>query len=246
MNDTFWGLFSAQMDALKNAATPEESNTILLETAKLLVDSVDRSQGTLSCYDRFAIRKLFASYGTLGTAVCSFYEEAKPHLDPVAQVGTIGRKIENAVSQIHATECALKALTEQEQVLFTKEEELAALETELQAMQDKVNWLKNVEANASREIESYKKQFQQIDAAVQGYAEELVFWEAYLGEDSAIIDKMKAYGVNSIGDLLSGIDTLKTNIQQDLHALDVLIGKIVKDEELARNEILRKQNKMVN
>lgn len=245
MNDTFWGLFSAQVDALKNAATPEESNTILLETAKLLVGSVDISKDTLSNYDKFAIRKLFASYGALGASVCSFYEEAQPQLDPAAQVGTIGKKIETVSAQIAAQESALRALTEQEKVLFAMEDELATKDAELKALKDKVERLKNSKINTAKEIESYKEQFQKIDATVQGYAEELAFWKAHLGEDSTIINQMKAYGVNSIRDLLSSIETLKTNIQQDLKALDILIGKVVKEEELARNAVLKKQNKIV-
>lgn len=245
MNDTFWGLLGAQIEALKNAATPEESNTILLETAKFLAGSVDVSQCALSGYNKFAIRKLFASYGALGADVCSFYENAKSLLDPAAQAGTIGKKIESTAAQITAVESALKELTEQENALFAKEGELAAKEAELRAMRNKAEHLRNSEANTAREIENYKKQFQQLDVAAREYQEELAFWKAHLGEDSTIINNMKAYGVGSIGDLLSGVDTLKTNIQQDLKALDTLIEKVVKDEELLRNEILRKQNKMV-
>lgn len=36
MNETFWGLYEAQISALRTSTSPEEANQIMLETAKLL------------------------------------------------------------------------------------------------------------------------------------------------------------------------------------------------------------------
>ena len=78
-----------------------------------------------------------------------------------------------------------------------------------------------------------------------GYAEEVAFWEAHLGEDSEIVRCMSVYGVSSLQDLLTSINKLRNSIQYDLKALDAVIGKVVKAEETAKDAILKKQNKMV-
>lgn len=49
-----------------------------------------------------------------------------------------------------------------------------------------------------------------------GYTEEIAFWEAHLGEDSAIIAKMCAYGIRSLTQMLDHIETLKIDIRRGL------------------------------
>ena len=245
MNETFWGLYEAQISALRACASPAEANMIMLETAKFLVEHIDLSDATVSQYDKFGIRKLFAAHNALGGAVTSFYETERKRLDPAAQNGAIGQKIAAISGQISSTSEALQKLQELEKELFAKEDHLTALEKELEEWKQKAAHLHDTEANAADEIQRYKGQFDQLDAIVAGYADEIAFWETHLGEDSEIIRCMAAYGVSSLQDLLSNIDKLRNNIQYDLKALDVVISKIVKSEETARNEILRKQNKMV-
>ena len=129
--------------------------------------------------------------------------------------------------------------------MFAKEGELAALEKELEELKQKAAHLHETEDNAAAKIQSYKVQFEQLDAVMAGYADEIAFWEAHLGEDSAIIVKMKAYGVFSIGDILSSVEKLKANIRQDLRALDMVIKKVVDQEAQIKEAVLRKQNKLV-
>lgn len=245
MNETFWGLYEAQIAALRACASPEEANMIMLETAKFLVEHIDLSDTTIAQYDKFGIRKLFAAHNALGGAVTAFYDAKKEQLDPAARNGAIGKKIDSVSEQISTTASALKKLQELEKDLFAKEGELAALEKELEALEQKAAHLHETEDNAAKEIRRYKEQFEQLDAIMAGYADEIAFWEAHLGEDSAIIVKMRAYGVSSIGDLLASVEKLKTNIQQDLKALDTVIKKVVDQEAQIRDAVLRKQNKLV-
>ena len=244
MNETFWGLYEAQISALRSCSSPEEANMIMLETAKFLVEHIDLSDATIAQYDKFGIRKLFAAHNALGGAVTSFYDTQRDQLDPAARNGAIGQKLAAISEQITSTEDALKKLQELEKELFAKENELVALEKELEALEQKAAHLHDTEANAVSEIQRYKEQFDQLDTIIAGYTDEIAFWDSHLGEDSAIITKMKAYGVASIGDLLANIEKLKTNIRQDLRALDVVIKKIVDQESYVREAVLRKQNNM--
>ena len=245
MNETFWGLYEAQISALRSCASPEEANMIMLETAKFLVEHIDLSDATIAQYDKFGIRKLFAAHNALGGAVTAFYDAKKEQLDPAARNGAIGQKLTSISEQIATTADALERLQELENELFAKEEELTALEKELEDLKQKAAHLHDTEANAAAEIQRYKEQFNQLDSIMAGYADEIAFWEAHLGENSAIIAKMKAYGVSSVGELLSSIEKLKTNIRQDLKALDVVIKKVVDQGTQAREAVLRKQNKIV-
>ena len=245
MNETFWGLYEAQISALRACSSPEEANMIMLETAKFLVEHIDLSDATVSQYDKFGIRKLFAAHNALGGAVTSFYEAERERLDPAARNGAIGQKLAAISEQITSTAEALKRLQELEKELFAKEDELISLERELEEWKQKAAHLQDTETNAAAGIQRYKDQYAQLEAAVTGHSEEIAFWEAHLGEDSAIIEKMKIYGVASIDGLLASIEKLKTNIRQDLKALDVVIKKIVDQEAQIRSVVLRKQNKIV-
>lgn len=245
MNETFWGLYEAQISALRSCVSPEEANMIMLETAKFLVEHVDLSDTTVDQYDKFGIRKLFAAHNALGNAVTSFYEKEREKLDPAARNGAIGQKIAILSEQISSTSEALKRLQELEKELFAKEDELTAMETELETWKNKAARLHETEANAAAEIQKFKDQYATLDAVISGYRDEIAFWEAHLGEDSAIISKMKVYGVDSLENLLSSIEKLKDSIGRDLKALDVIIRKIVDQEAQVRDAILRKQNKMV-
>lgn len=245
MNETFWGLYEAQISALRTCSSPEEANMIMLETAKFLVEHIDLSDVTIAQYDKFGIRKLFAAHNALGGAVTSFYDAQKDKLDPAARNAAIGQKLTSICEQITSTTDALKKLQELEKDLFAKEGELETLEKELDELKQKAARLHDTEANAAAEVQHYKEQFDKLDAVITGYADEIVFWGAHLGENSAIIEKMKIYGVASMDGLLSSIEKLKSNIQQDLKALDVVIKKIVDQEMQVRDAVLRKQNKIV-
>lgn len=245
MNETFWGLYEAQISALRSCVSPEEANMIMLETAKFLVEHIDLSDTTVDQYDKFGIRKLFAAHNALGNAVTSFYEKEREKLDPAARNGAIGQKIAILSEQISSTSEALKRLQELEKELFAKEDELTAMETELETWKNKAARLHETEANAAAEIQKFRDQYATLDAVISGYRDEIAFWEAHLGEDSAIISKMKVYGVDSLENLLSSIEKLKDSIGRDLKALDVIIRKIVDQEAQVRDAILRKQNKMV-
>lgn len=245
MDKTFWGLYNAQIEALKECSSPEEANMVMLETAKLLVEHIDVSAETISQYDRFGVRKLFAAHNALGNAVVSFYESEKEILDPAAQAGNIGQRIESLSEKIVSTDADLQKLQELEKSLLDKEKELAALEKELEKWKAKVSHLRDIETNAAAEIEKYKEQFALLDKTVSCYAEEIAFWEAHLGENSEIVRCMSVYGVPSLQALLTSIEKLKTNVRYDLDAFDTVIRKIVNAEEAARDSILRKQNKMV-
>ena len=245
MNETFWGLYEAQIAALKDCNSPDKANLIMLETAKFLVEHVDLSDGTMGLYDKFGIRKLFAAHNALGTSVTAFFDSKKDVLDPGARSGAIGQKIATLTERIASADAALQQLKELEKDLFAKEDELKALEKELEDWQRRAKHLRETETTAATEIQKYKDQFEQLDAIMAGYAEEIAFWEAHLGEDSAIIDKMKVYGLSYVEDLLAGIEELKANIQQDLKALDMIIKKVVDQEAYVRAAVQRKQNKIV-
>lgn len=245
MSETFWGLYEAQISALRTCASPEEANMIMLETAKFLVEHIDLSDATISQYDKFGIRKLFAAYNALGGAVTSFYATGRERLDPAARNGAIGQKLSAISEQITSTAEALKRLQELERELFAKEDQLTALDKELEEWKQKATHLHDTEANAAAEIQRYKEQFDQLDTIITGYAGEIAFWEAHLGENSTIIAKMKAYGVTSIGELLASIEKLKADIRHDLKALDVVIKKVIDQETQIRDAVLRKQNKIV-
>ena len=217
----------------------------MLETAKFLVEHVDLSDSTMDMYDKFGVRKLFAAHNALGTAVTAFYEAKKDVLDPGARNGAIGQKITTLNEQIASTAAALQQLQELEKDLFAKEDELKALEKEMEGWQRKAKHLRETEATAAAEIQKYKDQFEQLDAIMAGYAEEVAFWEAHLGEDSEIVRCMSVYGISSLQDLLDNINKLRDGIQYDLKALDAVIGKVIKAEETAKDVIQKKQNKIV-
>ena len=245
MNETFWGLYEAQISALRACASPEEANMIMLETAKFLVEHIDLSDTTIAQYDKFGIRKLFAAHNALGGAVTAFYDAKKDQLDPAARNGAIGQKLTSISEQIDSTANDLEKLHKSEQELFAKEAELVALEKELGDMKQKVAHFHNLEANAAAEIQRYKEQFEKLDSIMTEYVDEIAFWDAHLGENSAIIANMESYGVSSVGELLNNIEKLKTNIRENLEALDTVIKKIVDQGMQTREAILRKQNKTV-
>lgn len=224
---------------------PRRKNLIMLETAKLLIEHLDLSDTAVSQYDKFGIRKLFAAHNALGGAVTAFYDAQRDLLDPAARNGAIGQKLSAVSGQIAATADALASLQESEQELFAREAELSALEQELEAWKQKAARLHQTEDTAADEIRRYQEQLDQLGAVIAGYDDELAFWEAHLGEDSAIMESMKRYGVASMDNLLSRIEEMKSDIRKDLQALDDMIRQIVTREADLREAVLRKQNKRV-
>lgn len=331
MDATFLGLLQSQINSLQESETNSDSNIIILETIKLLLRNVDLSADTLSLYDKFGMRRLFAAYGEVGKQVCSFYDGSKSYLDPAALNGSIGKTIIETEGQIEVTTVAFDEMSTKEADLLAKEDELKAIDAKYKVLQDKTTELRAIyetvsedvisaierenkqlesdikkgkkrketvadenkklhkllskveEANTEvddeqrriktnvisivekhhdeiqaiymgssksldeikTDIERYISEFESLDAAVLEYAKTRAFYETWLGENSTIIETMRKYGLESIGQLADAINNAKSNAEYELKAYDTVVKKIVTAEETAREAIEKKQNKIV-
>ena len=95
------------------------------------------------------------------------------------------------------------------------------------------------------DIERYIREFETLDAAVLEFAKTRAFYELWLGENSTIVETMRKYGLESIGQLADAISSAKANAEYELKAYDTVVKKIVTAEETAREAIEKKQNKIV-
>ena len=331
MDATFLGLLNAQINTLQQSETDAESNFIILETVKLLMDNLNVSEDNLSLYDKFGIRRLFASFGEVGKGVCTFFDEQRSFLDPQALNGSIGTTLKKTSDQIESILNAIKELEEKEDELLNKEEELRKLNDEYKKLADKTVSLREIAQKVSdsviksiceenskleediksgeakkavavsenirlitvyedlaavlseyattaehletqitqtiekhrselervysnreksievikNEIETYIKEFNALDSTVRMYAETKRFYEFWLGENSVIVANMRKYGLDSIAQLSTAIEGVKSNVEAELAAYDAIIKKVINAEEDARKEIEKKQNKVV-
>ena len=331
MDATFIGLLQSQISSLQESEANSDSNIIILETIKLLLRNVDLSADTLSLYDKFGMRRLFAAYGEVGKQVCSFYDGSKSYLDPAALNGSIGKTITETEGQIEATTAAFDEMSTKEADLLAKEDELRAIDAKYKVLQEKTTELRAIHETVSEDvisviereneqleadikkgkkrketvvdenkklrkllseveeantevddeqrriktnvtaiiekhhdeiqaiymgssksldetkadIERYIREFESLDAAVLEYAKTRAFYETWLGENSTIIETMRKYGLESIGQLADAINNAKANAEYELKAYDTVVKKIVTAEETAREAIERKQNKIV-
>lgn len=331
MDATFIGLLQSQINSLQESEAISDSNIIILETIKLLLRNVDLSADTLSLYDKFGMRRLFAAYGEVGKQVCTFYDGSKSYLDPAALQGSIGKTITETEGQIEATVVAFDEMSIKEADLLAKEDELKAIDAKYKVLQDKTTELRAIHETVSEsvistiekeneqleadikkgtkhretvadqnkklrkllseveeanteiddeqrriktnitaiiekhhdeiqaiyvgssksldeikaDIERYISEFESLDAAVLEYAKTRAFYSTWLGENSTIIETMRKYGLESIGQLADVINNAKANAEYELKAYDTVVKKVVTAEETAREAIAKKQNKVV-
>lgn len=168
MDATFIGLLQSQISSLKESESNSDSNIIALETIKLLLRNVDLSSETLSKYDKFGIRRLFAAYGEVGKQVCSFYDSGKPYLDPAALNGSIGKTITETSGQIEATTTAFNGMTIKEADLLARETELRELDSKYKALQEKTAELRAIYDTVSEAvITSIEKENEQMEVDIK-------------------------------------------------------------------------------
>lgn len=168
MDATFLGLLQSQIRALQESESNSDSNIIVLETIKLLLRNVDLSSETLSLYDKFGMRRLFAAYGEVGRQVCSFYDNGKPYLDPAALNGSIGKTITETSGQIEATAIAFDEMTVKESDLLAKETELKELDDRYRALQEKTAELRTIYDTVSEAvITSIEKENEQMEVDIK-------------------------------------------------------------------------------
>lgn len=152
MDATFLGLLQSQINSLQECESDSDRNLIMLETIKLILGNVELSAETLSQYDKFGMRRLFAAYGDVGKKVCAFYDGAKSSLDPAALNGSIGKTIEETQSQIVSTTAAFDEMSEKETDLLAKEDELRTIAAKYKSLSDKTAELKTIQDTVSDEI----------------------------------------------------------------------------------------------
>lgn len=330
LDKNFWGLLESQTEALKNADN-KDTNTVLLETAKLLLSYVDGSEELIKSYDKFEIRELFAAYADVASGAIDFFEANKMTLDPAALAGSIGKKLSSVSEEIATTKSNLETIQTTEKELLEKEDALSKIKNEYETLSNKIAELKAIRDTMTpaileqmrSDIETYEKEikrsgkeydklskelksltdemteisaslerassdkerlgeeiidiinkhyetlhllfnahnmdadkvvaqireYQEIYARMENEvaqnAETLSAYEAYLGENSKIVESMKKYGVKSLESALEDISRIKKTIDEDLSAYDLILQKILLHEEDIKKELERRQGKMV-
>ena len=94
-------------------------------------------------------------------------------------------------------------------------------------------------------IKDYQATYNRMEEEVSANASLLSEYEAYLGENSKIIESMKKYGVKSLSAVLDDIARIRKTIDDDLAAYDLIMKKIMFHEEEIRKELGRRQGKML-
>lgn len=168
MDATFIGLLQSQINSLKESEVNSDNNTIILETIKLLFRNVDLSTNTLSLYDKFEMRRLFATFNEIGKQVCSFYNGSKLYLDPAAINGSIGKTIFETEEKIESTTAAFDKMSTKEAYLLEKEDELRAVDVKYKILKDKSTELRTIYENVSENvISSIEKENKQLEANIK-------------------------------------------------------------------------------
>ena len=235
VDKNFWGLLETQIESLKNASG-KGANTLLLETAKLLLSQVDSSEASLEAYDKFDIRELFAAYADFATETSAFYDANKGKLDPAALNGKMGQKLESAISENKRISDALTELNQNEKALLAEETELEHNKKEyadlsakveslreirdtmtpavLKAMKEEIDDLESQIKKSSKEHGKLKKELEDVTAEAQEVEKEL-----------SVIAESKVEKCNQIKSVIQKhFNTLKVLFEHEqLNADDMLV-----------------------
>lgn len=237
IDKTFLGLLDTQIESLKNSSG-KESNALLLETAKLLLANVDCSPETLSEYDKFDIRELFAAYSDVASETVSFYEQNKDKLDPVALNGKMGQKLDETTQEITIISKSLKELSENEKTLLSKEEELRILESEYKTLNEKVISLKTIRdtmtptvlASMREEIESLESQIKKSSKEHGKLKKELQSLDGEYKEICEQLSNLSSAKEEKCSQLIALIkehyETLKILFDAEQMSIDEMLSKI--------------------
>jgi len=243
IDKNFWGLLETQIETLKNSSG-KDANTLLLETAKLLLSQVDSSEAVLEAYDKFDIRELFAAYADFASETRVFYDVNKGKLDPAALNGKLGQKLESAISENERISKALTELNENERALFAEETELERHKQEysdlsakveslrkirdtmtpavLKAMKEEIDELESQIKKSSKEHGKLKKELEDVTAEAQEIEKEL-----------SVIADSKVEKCNQVKSVIQKhFDTLKVLFEHEQLDADEMLAKIAEYKAL--------------
>lgn len=243
IDKNFWGLLETQIETLKNASG-KDANTLLLETAKLLLSQVDSSEVVLAAYDKFDIRELFAAYADFASETRVFYDVNKGKLDPAALNGKLGQKLESTISENERISKALTELNENEKALFAEETELERHKQEysdlsakveslreirdtmtpavLKAMKEEIDELESQIKKSSKEHGKLKKELEDVTAEAQEIEKEL-----------SVIADSKMEKCNQVKSVIQKhFDTLKVLFEHEQLDADEMLAKIAEYKAL--------------
>ena len=243
VDKNFWGLLETQIESLKNASG-KDANTLLLETAKLLLSQVDSSEAALEAYDKFDIRELFAAYADFATETSTFYDANKGKLDPVALNGKMGQKLESAISENKRISDALTELNQNEKALLAEETELEHNKKEyadlsakveslreirdtmtpavLKAMKEEIDDLESQIKKSSKEHGKLKKELEDVTAEAQEVEKEL-----------SVIAESKVEKCNQMKSVIQKhFDILKVLFEYEQLNADEMLAKIAEYKAL--------------
>ena len=243
VDKNFWGLLETQIETLKNSSG-KDANTLLLETAKLLLSQVDSSEAALEAYDKFDIRELFAAYADFATETSAFYDANKGKLDPVALNGKMGQKLESAISENKRISDALTELNQNEKALLAEETELEHNKKEyadlsakveslreirdtmtpavLKAMKEEIDDLESQIKKSSKEHGKLKKELEDVTAEAQEVEKEL-----------SVIAESKVEKCNQMKSVIQKhFDILKVLFEYEQLNADEMLAKIAEYKAL--------------
>ena len=242
MDATFIGLLQSQINTLQECESSADSNFVILETIKLLINNTDLSEKVISTYDKFALRRLFALYGDVGKKVCSFYEDEKEQLDPSALNGSIGKTIMETSSQILETTEAFDELSSKEKVFLEKEAELKILNEKYQSLQEKTSSLKAIAETVSEAvIDALKNENEQMEKEIKKLEKKKEIVDKRNKELTKLLEEIES--ANTTVDEKCG--TIKTNIIEIINKHHSEIEALYKDRSLSLEEIKAEIEKFI-
>ena len=243
IDKTFWGLVETQLEALKNADS-KEANTLLLETAKLLISQIDVSEKVITEYDKFDIRELFAAYSDFASETVSFYNVNQDKLDPAALNGKLGQQLSSATVEVQSLSLALKNLKETEQELIGAETELEALKKEYDSLLEKVTALRTIRdtmtpavLRAMKEeiddLESQIKKSSKEHGKLKKELEDVTTEAQEVEKELSMIAESKVEKCNQIKSVIrKHFDTLKVLFEHEQLNADEMLAKIAEYKAL--------------
>lgn len=243
IDKTFWGLVETQLEALKNA-DGKEANTLLLETAKLLISQIDVSEKVITEYDKFDMRELFAAYSDFASETVSFYTANQDKLDPAALNGKLGQKLSSATAEVQAVSSALKSLKETEEELIRAETEFETMKKEYDSLLEKVSSLRairdtmtpavlktmkeeidNLEAEIKKSSKEHGKLKKELDKVNDEYQE--------ICKELSILADSKIEKCDQLVDVITRhFDTLRVLFENEQISAAEMLAKIAEYKEL--------------
>lgn len=233
--NNFFNLLETQTRNIRDSSGAKDENDKLVNLLKLVLERLKSNRSSSNVfneYDRLELKRLFVTLCMVAQESHDFIASASMgDFNPAKSSDEMSKRLADVITNINEVQSDIKDIERDSAELEKQEVLLRKREADREKARQKADELKEIHANAKRDIENYQQQCKELLEQLESIDSKRRNYSLHLDANSEIVTMLRGIGLTSIKELLDGINEFDNAVRKELERYDSKIKAIIERKE---------------